>query len=38
MLLTEAFNYCPPPFRRKARGHGIWLSVVRGSEFVVGTL
>ena len=37
--------YCPPPFRRKARGHNIRLSVVRGawfvvrgSEFIVGTL
>ena len=31
------FN-CPPPSRRKARGHSIRLSVVRGAEFVVGTL
>ena len=38
--------FCPPPFRRKARGHrsiqlsvvcGAWF-VVRGSEFIVGTL
>ena len=27
--------YCLPPFRRKARGHGIWLSVVRGAWFRV---
>ena len=30
--------YCPPPFRRKAGGHCFWFSVVRGSEFLVGTL
>ena len=29
---------CPPPFRRKAEGHCFWLSVVRGSRFLVGTL
>ena len=44
VLLLQYF-YCPLPFRRKARRHGIGLSVVpgawrvmRGSEFVVGTL
>ena len=30
--------YCPPPFQRKAEGHCFWFSVVRGSEFLVGTL
>ena len=30
--------YCPPLFRRKAEGHCFWFSVVRGSEFLVGTL
>ena len=32
------YFYCPPPLRRKAEGHCFWLSVVRGSEFLVGTL
>ena len=27
--------YCPLPFRRKARGHGIWLSVVHDAWFWV---
>ena len=44
--IEEYYTYCPPPpFRRKARGHSIRLSVVRGawfvvrgSEFIVGTL
>ena len=38
-------HYCPPPFRRKVEGHCFWFSVgrgawrvVRGSEFLVGTL
>ena len=31
-LLSPAF------FRRKAEGHCFWLSVARGSEFLVGTL
>ena len=28
--ITETVN-CPQPFRKKARRHGIWLSVVRGA-------
>ena len=39
------FFCCPPPFRRKVEGHCFWFSVgrgawrvVRGSEFLVGTL
>ena len=35
---TFTIANCPPPFRRKARGHSIRLSMVRGSEFIVGTL
>ena len=30
-LIWNVKSYCLPPFRRKARGHGIWLSVVRGA-------
>ena len=39
--LNQLFSvvfFCPPPFRRKAEGHCFWFSVVRGSEFLVGTL
>ena len=35
--LGEIF-YCPPPFRRKARGHSIRVSVVRNLWCVVPSL
>ena len=43
--LASGEVFCPPPFRRKVEGHCFWFSVgrgawhvVRGSEFLVGTL
>ena len=45
ILTIKKKSFCPPPFRRKAEGHCFWFSVgrgawrvVRGSEFLVGTL
>ena len=34
-IADKVYFYCPPPFRRKARGHSIRLSVERGAGFRV---
>ena len=34
-IADKVYFYCPPPFRRKARGHSIRLSVERGAWFRV---
>lgn len=35
---SSDFPNCPSPFQKKARGHSFQLSMMRSSEFVLGTL